>query len=190
MNLPEADDQLAARIAQGDRAALGTLYERESGRVFRYVMAMTRDEEIAADVTQETFLKFATQISAFDATRGPLQAYLVGISRHLVLGKWNEDKRYANESVDEEVDPSSDADPADALVTRRSREALHAAIAGLPTSFREALVLVELQDFSYADAARIAGIELNTLRTRVHRAKVKLAALLNSPAKRGDGDES
>jgi RNA polymerase sigma-70 factor (ECF subfamily) len=57
----------------------------------------------------------------------------------------------------------------------------------LPAPFREALVLVDMQERPYAEAAAIAGIELNTLRTRLHRARLKLAALLNAGA--GDTNE-
>jgi RNA polymerase sigma-70 factor (ECF subfamily) len=55
-----------------------------------------------------------------------------------------------------------------------------AGLRALPAPFREALLLVDLQERPYAEAARIAGIEVNTLRTRLHRARLKLAALLNA----------
>ena len=54
------------------------------------------------------------------------------------------------------------------------------ALRQLPVAFREAVVLVDLQERPYAEAAQIAGIELNTLRTRLHRGRARLAALLNA----------
>ncbi|HEV8688976.1 MAG TPA: sigma factor-like helix-turn-helix DNA-binding protein, partial [Ideonella sp.] len=72
-----------------------------------------------------------------------------------------------------------------ALIGAQSLDALWAAIRTLPWPFREALVLVDLQERPYADAARIAGIELNTLRTRVHRARQRLAQALR-PGPRSD----
>ena len=53
-----------------------------------------------------------------------------------------------------------------------------AALRRLPAPFREAIVLVDLQERPYAEAARIAAVEVNTLRTRLHRGRAKLAALL------------
>jgi RNA polymerase sigma-70 factor, ECF subfamily len=67
------------------------------------------------------------------------------------------------------------------LVAKQDHAALMAAIAQLPVVFREAVVLVELQELSYAQAAALAGIELNTLRTRLHRGKKRLAELLRTP---------
>jgi RNA polymerase sigma-70 factor, ECF subfamily len=55
---------------------------------------------------------------------------------------------------------------------------LYAAIRRLPPGFREVLILVELQEMSYLDAAAVAGVELGTVRSRLSRAKVQLAALL------------
>src|SRR4029078_4360 len=79
---------------------------------------------------------------------------------------------------DDEVESAAAAHQPDheaTLIGAQSLDALWAAIRALPWPFREALVLVDLQEWPYADAARIAGIELNTLRTRVHRAPPRLA---------------
>ncbi|NCZ76325.1 MAG: hypothetical protein EBX65_12810, partial [Betaproteobacteria bacterium] len=58
--------------------------------------------------------------------------------------------------------------------------ALWRAIAMLPFVFREAVLLVDIQERSYVEAASIAGIELNTLRTRLHRARLRLAHMLQN----------
>jgi RNA polymerase sigma-70 factor (ECF subfamily) len=185
------DATLAARIALGDARAFEALYRRESARVYRYALAMCNDADLAADTVQETFLTFAQRAQGYAAERGPLQAYLVGIARHHVLGRWNEAQRFVPLAGDDDdcaggVDLQQLADgapdPGAALVARQSAAQLMAALARLPAPFREAIVLVELQDMSYADAAALAGIELNTLRTRVHRAKTKLARLLRAEA--------
>jgi RNA polymerase sigma-70 factor, ECF subfamily len=184
------DKTLAESIAAGDTAALEAVYTRESGRVYRYALAMSHNATLAADVMQEVFVQFATKPQGFDATRGPLQAYLVGIARHQVLAAWTQEGRAqsldalneegedkANKLWDEQA---SDEEPGQQLVARQTHDELMRAIAKLPAPFREALVLVELQELPYAEAAAIAGIELNTLRTRLHRAKAKLAKLLNA----------
>ena len=67
---------------------------------------------------------------------------------------------------------------------RQDLDALWDAIRALPWPFREALVLVDLQERPYEQAAAIAGIALNTLRSRLHRARARLAAELNGA--RGD----
>jgi RNA polymerase sigma-70 factor, ECF subfamily len=170
------DAALAARVAAGDRIALAEVYARESGPVYRYCVAMCANPAWAADATQEAFIRFATQPQRFDAGRGALGAYLAGIARHSVLARWREPQGSVDENDDEAVD--GDAQPEAIVVKRQDSARLMQAIGRLPVAFREALILVELQERSYAEAAAIAGIELNTLRTRLHRARTKLAALL------------
>ncbi|MBU6436414.1 MAG: RNA polymerase sigma factor [Betaproteobacteria bacterium] len=180
MTAPATDQELAQRIGAGDRDALGEAYARESDRVYRYVLAMTNNPALAADVLQDTFLLFAARPAGYRPERGPLQAYLVGIARHKVLAHWSSDAKHTSLDADGApvLEADLDDDPGALLVARQDSEALMSAIARLPAPFREALVLVELQERSYAEAAAIAGIELNTLRTRLHRAKLKLAQML------------
>ena len=64
--------------------------------------------------------------------------------------------------------------------TTRSLDILYDAIRKLPPIFRDVLILVELQEMSYADAAAVTGIELGTVRSRLSRAKARLAQLLNT----------
>jgi RNA polymerase sigma-70 factor (ECF subfamily) len=187
LNSKQTDQQLAEQIGHGSRDALALAYERESRRVYQYVLAMTHNSELAADVLQDTFLSFAAKPQGYDASRGPLQGYLLGIARHQVMAAWTREGRHT--SLDASADNGDaamhmadevqdDTDPGEILVQRQSGDALMAAIAKLPPPFREALILVELQERSYVEAAQIAGIELNTLRTRLHRAKHKLAQML------------
>ena len=82
---------------------------------------------------------------------------------------------------DDEAMPPAGAEavsPETLLVQEQSNSRVWAALRRLPWPFREALVLVDLQDRPYAEAARIAGIELNTLRTRLHRGRLRLAQAL------------
>lgn len=176
---PADDATLAARIAAGDAAALDQVYRRESGPVYRYALALCGNAAWAADATQDAFMQLAQRPLGFDAHRGALGAWLAGIARHHVLALWRE-PAVAAEPDDDPVDaalPGGES-PEAVLVRRQDNDTVWAAIRELPWGFREALILVDLQERSYAEAAQIAGIELNTLRTRVHRARARLAQQL------------
>lgn len=69
--------------------------------------------------------------------------------------------------------------PSDQLDRSRALQTLYAAIRKLPAPFRDILILVELQQMSYADAAAIAGVEIGTVRSRLARAKARLTQMLN-----------
>jgi len=97
-------------------------------------------------------------------------------------------------TLSEEPLPEGDDNAADAtaewpeslLVRAEGTQALWRALRELPAPFREPLVLVDLQERPCAEAAQVAGIAINTLRTRLHRGRQRLAALLNA----GTGEDS
>ena len=178
------DASLARRLAAGDRGALALAYEREAPAVYRYALGLCGNAAWAADATQDAFIALASRPATFDAARGTLGAWLAGVARHALLAHWRGAKGLSPlDEVDDDGGAPA-AEPAlDALLVRRQdSDALWAAIRALPWPFREALVLVDLQERPYEQAAAIAGIELNTLRSRLHRARARLAAQLNAAA--------
>jgi RNA polymerase sigma-70 factor (ECF subfamily) len=173
---------LLRRLAEGDGQALGEIYRREAGPVYRYALALCGNAAWAADATQEAFVVLATKAQGYDVSRGALGAYLAGVARHALAALWREGRLEVPLPEDDEAlaPQEAAASPETLLVQAQDGSLLWAALRRLPTPFREALVLVDLQERPYADAARIAGIEINTLRTRLHRARLKLAALLGA----------
>jgi RNA polymerase sigma-70 factor (ECF subfamily) len=180
---------LLARLARGDAGALDQLYRREAGPVYRYAMALCGNPAWAADATQDAFVALATRPDGFDAGRGSLGAYLAGIARNTLKSRWRDAR--SEEPLDDDGDVDAGADPApspEALLVRAQASArVWQGLRALPAAMREAVVLVDLQERPYAEAAQIAGIELNTLRTRLHRARLRLAALLAGQGDRDDG---
>lgn len=175
---------LVARVAEGDAAALDELYRREAGPVYRYALALGGNAAWAADATQEAFVALALRPEGFDAGRGALGAYLAGVARHALAALWRAQRHEAPLEGGDDDDggdgESAALSPEQLLVQVQDSAQVWAALRRLPGPFREALVLVDLQERPYAEAARIAGVEINTLRTRLHRARQKLAALLGA----------
>ncbi len=175
---------LVALLAEGETAALDELYRREAGPVYRYALALSGNAAWAADATQEAFVALATRPQGFDATRGALGAYLAGVARHALVAQWRAQRQEAplDDDAEDETDAAqaSAASPEQLLVQVQDSAQVWAALRRLPPPFREALVLVDLQERPYTDAARIAGVEINTLRTRLHRGRLKLAAMLDA----------
>jgi RNA polymerase sigma-70 factor (ECF subfamily) len=180
------DATLARRVAGGDREALAVAYRQESGAVYRYALALCGNATWAADATQDAFIAFAARAGGYDPGRGTLGAWLAGVARHALLAQWR--AAHGHEPIDHDAldvaDPPAHADAAldTLLVRRQDTEALWAAIRALPWPFREAVVLVDLQERPYEQAAAIAGIPINTLRTRLHRGRARLASLLDGAA--------
>ena len=167
----------------GDEAAFTTLYRRHRAAVYRFVWLLTGSAAHSADITQDVFIELLNGSSRYDATRGSLAAYLCGIARFRAYRAI--DTRM--QTVDDfealaEAHEGTDAPalPDDRLQLRRALDMLYDAIRQLPPIFRDVLILVELQEMSYADAASVVGIEVGTVRSRLSRAKAKLTELLNS----------
>lgn len=174
------DDEAAliARLTQGDEQALTLLYRRESGAVYRYALALAGDEAAALDAMQEAFSQWLRAPQGFDPARGRLGAYLAGIARHHLLGQWRQQCEPLPDTEELEAQHPLAHSPDALLVQQQDDAAVWQAVRALTWSQREALVLVDLQERSYAEAAAVAGVTEDVLRTRLHRARARLAQLL------------
>ena len=177
---------LMARLAAGDTTALEAIYRIEAGAVYRFALALSGNAAWAADATHDAFVALADRPGGFDAARGSLAAYLAGMARHALLAQYRQARSLVPwPADDDEADglagrTDGPASPEALLVQEQDSHRVWDAIRALPFGFREALVLVDLQGRSYAEAAGIAGVETNTLRTRLHRGRLKLAQILGA----------
>lgn len=178
--LSASDAALAARVACGDAAALTPIYQRHRGAVYRFALLWSGAAATAADVTQDVFLHLLGHAEDYEAARGPLLPWLLGIARNFVHRRAGVDARYAPEDDEVEIPEDVHSPQEAALDSQRELERLRAAIATLPPHYRDVLVLVELAERSYAEAAAICGCELNTVRSRLFRARGLVARALNA----------
>lgn len=173
------DDELIARIAAGDREAFATLYRRRRVDVYRFALHMTASAARADDVTQEVFVAVIAAAARYVPGRAGVVPWLLGIARNHVRrsARWS---RLSLPLSDPSAAPRLAVviDPLAALASRRGLAALHDALRRLPRRYREMVVLCDLQELSYADAAAIAGCAIGTVRSRLHRGRTMLAARL------------
>lgn len=177
------DAILVDRIRRGAPEALDPLYRRHGAEVYRFALLWSGSAALAADVTQEVFVHLLVHAGDYDSGRGRLNAYLCGIARNLVrrqrampthdpLPDADDDPRAAEICAEEKDGPLP------RLLLKAELESLRLAIARLPAPYREALIMIELQGCSYAEAAAICGCELGTIRSRLSRARGLLVRLL------------
>jgi RNA polymerase sigma-70 factor, ECF subfamily len=180
---PESDDRLDARllaeIAAGVEQAFVTLYRRRHGDVYRFAYAMAKSRSFAQDVTQEVFLNVLENAGRFDSVKGTARAWLYGCARYVTLDRLRLERRWTPELP---AEATCDAD--ERLLADQRAERLHATIARLPVEYRETLVLCELHELSYAEAAAVLACPIGTVRSRLHRARGALTALLDEPERR------
>jgi RNA polymerase sigma-70 factor (ECF subfamily) len=179
------DMRLVADIAAGVENAFVELYRRRHNDVYRFAFAMAKSRSFAQDVTQEVFLNVLENASRFDAAKGSVRAWLFGCARYVTLDRLRLERRWTDDMPAESTAPDSD----ERLLADQRVERLHAAIARLPVEYREALVLFELQELTYAETAAVLDCPVGTVRSRLHRGRALLAAMLeeSEQARSDDG---
>jgi len=178
---------LLAKMKQGDEEAFVALYRRHKDAVYRFALLVTGSGAAAADVTQEAFLHFLTNPAHYDPARGTIGAWLCGVVRNLArreAGK-REDATDPEVLADDEDTHESQVDnvtPLEQVLRNETAEQVRRALAGIAPHYRDVLILCELSDLSYAEAAQVCGIDIGTVRSRLSRARTQLADRL---ARRG-----
>jgi len=172
------DARLLADIAAGAEQAFVELYRRRHKDVYRFAFAMAKSRSFAQDVTQEVFLNVLENASRFDGAKGSARAWLFGCARYVTLDRLRLERRWTDDMPADVATHDSD----ERLAADQRVERLHAAIARLPVEFRETLVLCELHELTYAETARVLDCPVGTVRSRLHRARALLAAMLDEGA--------
>jgi RNA polymerase sigma-70 factor, ECF subfamily len=168
-----ADSDLMRRTATGDRQAFATLYHRHHAMVYRFARLMTGSSSAAEDIVQEVFLVVMRDAGRYDPARAALPTYLYGVARHQTRRRLARDRQFV--AFDEDAPCprpiTVDDDPTATLERREALQRLRRAIVSLPRKYREVIVLCDLQDVSYNDAAAALSCAVGTIRSRLHRAR-------------------
>lgn len=171
------DADLLRLISAGDEAAFLEFYNRHQGAVYRFALQMSGKTQMAEEVTQDVFMA-VMKAAKYDANRGSVLAFLYGIARNLVLRCLQKEKPYLTLLDDPEGEHRhyiADPGDLDGELSRNERIVnLRKAILALPTAYREVVVLCDIEEMDYAEAASMLGCALGTVRSRLHRARALL----------------
>ena len=162
--MEEPDPGVVRAAAAGDVRAFETLVRTYQAPVWRFLRRLLGDDGLAEDVTQETFVRVHQKLRTFN-NRSRFSSWVFAIARNAGIDAVrSRDRRAARESRA-------------TVVAHASPEAgseLDAALATLPRDLREALLVVEVLGLSYVEAATLLGAPAGTVKSRVHRARVRL----------------
>jgi len=167
-----SDEELYRLMRKGNQLAFAQLYERRQPAIYRYALHMSGSRAAGEEIANEVFVRLMGPNAGYDERRGSLEAYLIGVARNLVQVLRRKGR------VEEPQDQAIEHDLVADLIKREMVAALYAAMDALPDHYRDVVVLCELEERSYAEAARLLACPVGTIRSRLHRARLFLAARL------------
>jgi RNA polymerase sigma-70 factor (ECF subfamily) len=180
--MQKTDEQLYQLMKKGNAQAFAELYERREPALYRYALHMTGSAPAAEEVAQEVFVQLMAPNTRFDEARGSLEGWMYGVARNLVRMQrrkagspapvTGEARGYGNQ------EPAFEHDILGGMIDGENLAALRIAVTELPPAYREAVVLCDLEERNYDEAARLMGCPVGTIRSRLHRARGLLAAKL------------
>lgn len=179
-----SDAALLARIAAGDTAAVGALYDRHAPALFPIAVRIVRDRSEAEDVLHDAFVAVSERAGQYTPERGSVIAWLVTLVRNLSIDRTR--RRERRGTIGREViahePPPSNRDPERLTSDASEREKIKRALATLPDAQRQTLEVAFFEGLSYPEIAAREGVPLGTIKSRAARA---LMALREALAKEG-----
>jgi len=191
----ENDEECFFRYQKGDDTAFFILYERYKSSVYSYcakvLLSAGLSEELVEDTFQEVFLRVSQYRHTF--VSGEFRAWIFTVTRNTCLSSKKRGLRN-NLSSGSQIDPDNvtdeealsgqtnvrrSDDPLELLTQKEQTNLLLAAIAELPETYREALMLSEYEGLTYEEIGNLTGTSLSTIRIRVFRAKKRLRKVLS-----------
>lgn len=171
------DQELVRQLARGNEAAFNACYERYQGPIFRFAWHMSGERTSAEEVTQEVFLRLIHNPRKFDAAKGTLANYLFGIARNVMRRQMAAnllDVPLDDAELAEEAALATDSNVLSDLDRQERLELLHKSVLTLPATYRETLILCDLEEMSYPEAAAVLNCPEGTVASRLHRARTML----------------
>ncbi len=191
-NTRESSDELdradMQRLCSGHDAALNELMERHGPRLFGYLLRSLQNEDDAADIAQETFVRVFHSRAKFDPTQR-FSIWLYAIASNLVRTQFRYRTRHPQLSLDAdqpETDKSfretlsyDEPNPSESLQITETAEAVRKAIAALPEDLRTPLILAEYEDLTHSEIGTVLSCTAKAVETRLYRARKQLRSRLS-----------
>jgi RNA polymerase sigma-70 factor (ECF subfamily) len=160
-----SDEELMAQVRSGIGEMLGVLFERYHVPLFNFYLKLTGDRGTSEDLVQEVFFRILKYRHSYRVDT-PFRAWMYQIARNARLDHLR--KRRPETSWEPEMSPA--IEPTDTAQQSQEAVLLRRALMQISEDKREVLVLSRFQDMKYEEIAQLLGCEVNTVKTRVHRA--------------------
>ncbi len=169
------DIEIIKNVLNGDVDCFETLVRRYQAPVVGMIGNIIVDRHTCEDIAQDAFLAAYRKLRSFDPARSEFSTWLFTIARNKAINAIKKKRPFTRSDPLESVDSN---EPAENLGRKEAFQLLDRAIEALPSRFKTVFVMAELENMPYHRIAQIEGISLGTVKSRVHRARKRLAAAL------------
>ena len=182
---PTAEVKFIERLKNGETAAFDTLIRERSGEIYGLLYRLTENAEEARDLTQETFLRAFQNIAHFRG-EADLRTWIYRIAINQARNRWRwwrRRKRDVTVSLDGDERNGSllgslragrTSNPEQTVLAHERENVLTSALRSLGSSYRETVILRDIEGFSYEEIANMLGISVGTVKSRLARGRQEL----------------
>src|ERR1700758_1744279 len=178
-----SEQELIASILAGQRDNFHLLIRPYEQQLYRTALALVKNEAEAEDVVQDAVLKAYRKLAGFRGD-AKFSTWLIAITLNEARTRLREEKRAALDSLENRIEIEGDYTPAaltdwrevpsDALERKEICALIQQAIAELPDTFREVVMLRDMEELSVQETAQALGISISLVKVRLHRARLLL----------------
>ena len=173
----DMDAQLIDEVGKGNQAAFDILFSKYNNKLYASLLAFTKSQELAEDLTQKTFIRVWKKIETFRGDSS-LFTWIYRIAINLAKNEFSS-KQAKNQGITDNIDDTYDLEssvssPESHAIEAESMQAVMDFIASLPNDLREAISLREFDAKSYEEIAQITGSPIGTVRSRIFRARKEI----------------
>ena len=170
-----SEDQIVDQVLSGKTSEFRKLVEQYHQPVFRFSRNLIGDDHDAEDITQEVFLAAFDRLASYNAKRASLQTWLFTIARNRCVNYLKRTRPVIDGEAFANTQPAASNDDS---ARNEFWSCLDKALDALPLEQKTAFVLAEIEGLPYADIAHIEQTTLGTVKSRIHRAKQRLRAVM------------
>jgi RNA polymerase sigma-70 factor (ECF subfamily) len=172
-----SEQELVALLQQQSDSAFNYLYDNYSGALYSIINQIVPDKEIASDVLQEVFINIWKKISTYDASKGRLFTWMLNIARNAAIDKLRS-KNYQNSLKNRPLPEDVNTGMAVSISPSTSDAGLKKILTKLKEEYRTLIDLSYFQGFTHEEIAKMLGIPLGTVKTRIRTALSQLRTMI------------
>ena len=169
------ETQVIRQVLEGDIECFRLIVERYERPIARMIRNIINNRESCEDIAQDVFFTAYRKLASFDPARSNFSTWLFTIARNKSINALRKKRPLSMSELPQNSDRHN---PSDELAEREFFDELDAGLEALPSAQKRAFVLAEFEELSYEDIAQIEGVRTGTVKSRINRAKKKLAKAL------------